>query len=95
MRESDDEACRRAEIYVDSRWFTLGHCGDLTQPMDSGVISQQDIRGDLFELSQGKVSGRQSEKAITLFKNGGGSHLDLMAGRYIFERALAQARLSF
>ncbi len=91
MREADDEACRRAEIYLDSRWFTLGFCGDLTQPMERGILSESDIRGDLFELCQGQAAGRAADKDITLFKNGGGSHLDLMTGRHILDRALARS----
>jgi len=29
---------------------------------------------------------RQSDDEITLFKNGGGAHLDLMAARYVLDR---------
>ena len=29
---------------------------------------------------------RESDDEITLFKNGGGAHLDLMTARYILER---------
>ncbi|MDJ0610848.1 MAG: ornithine cyclodeaminase family protein [Kiloniellales bacterium] len=91
MREADDEACRRAEIYVDSRWFTLGYCGDLTRPMEDGVVSESDIRGDLFELCQGRAAGRAAAEDVTLFKNGGGAHLDLMTGRHILDRARARS----
>jgi ornithine cyclodeaminase len=87
MREVDDEACRRARIHVDSRWFTLGCVGDLTAPMASGAITEQDVLGDLFELCRGEVAGRRGPEEITLFKNAGGGHLDLMTARLIAERA--------
>lgn len=86
MRECDDEAVRRARIFVDSRWFTVEHAGDLTQPIARGVIRRDDVLGDLFELCAGKVSGRTSEDDITLFKSGGGAHLDLMTAQYIAAR---------
>ena len=87
MRETDDELMRRGRLYVDSRWFTVGVAGDLVQPMRDGVITESDIAGDLFELAQGKVPGRREDSEITVFKNGGGGHLDLMAARLVHERA--------
>ena len=87
MREVDDAAIRRARIFVDSRWFTVEHCGDLTQPIAAGLIAAADIAGDLFELCAGRRPGRQSAEEITIFKNGGGGHLDLMTARFLWERA--------
>ena len=86
MRESDDACIRRARVYVDSRWFTLGHVGDITTPIDNGTMSEADIAGDLFELSRGEVGGRQSADDITLFKNGGGGHLDLGTAKFLLSR---------
>ena len=83
MRESDDAAVRRARIFVDSRWFTVNHVGDLTQPIANGAISRTDVLGDLFELCSGQVQGRTEAHQITLFKSGGGAHLDLMTAQYI------------
>lgn len=88
MRETDDEVMRRARIYVDSRWFTVEHVGDLTQPIASGVIRREDVRGDLFDLCSGQVPARQHLSDITLFKSGGGAHLDLMTAQYIAARNL-------
>lgn len=86
MREADDEACRRAAIYVDSRWFTLEQCGDIAVPLANGAIVHADIKADLFELCRGERPGRQSPEQITLFKNGGGGHLDLMVAKHLVER---------
>jgi ornithine cyclodeaminase len=86
MREADDEAVRRARIHVDFRGSTLEEAGDLTQPLAAGVISETDILGDLFELCQGRAPGRQSADEITLYKNGGGSHLDLFSAEFLVRR---------
>ncbi len=83
MRETDDDAVRRARLFVDSRWFTVEHVGDLTQPIASGAISRSDVLADLFELCSGQVQGRTDLQQITLFKSGGGAHLDLMTAQYI------------
>jgi len=86
MVEADAAVAAIAEIYVDSRQFTLGHCGDLDIPLREGLIAESDIRGDLFELCGGAVAGRADPAAVTLFKNGGGAHLDLMTARFVWAR---------
>lgn len=82
MREADDECLRRARIFVDSRDTTLEHIGELKDPLTRGVISPDRVLGDLHDLVAGRV-GRRAPDEITLFKNGGGAHLDLMIGRAI------------
>ena len=86
MRESDDEAVRRASVFVDTRRFTLHDTGDIAAPLAAGVIAESDIRADLFQLVRGEVPGRRDDAEITLFKNAGGGHLDLMAARLIEQR---------
>lgn len=85
MREADDEALRRADIYVDSRATTLDHIGELKDPLAREVIAPGDVLGDLYDGAE--VVARRSDEAITLWKNGGGAHLDLMVARHILERA--------
>ena len=86
MRESDDEAVRRARIHVDYRGSTVEEAGDLTQPLAAGVIGEADILGDLFDLCQGRAPGRRAADEITLYKNGGGSHLDLFSAEFLVQR---------
>ena len=84
MREADDEALRRARIFVDSRETTLGHIGELKTPLKAGVITKKSIIADYYDLASGNFT-RSSGDEITLFKNGGGAHLDLMTSRYILQ----------
>ncbi len=83
MREADDLAMQRASIFVDSRATTIEHIGELMIPIANGAISATDIEGDLYDLARG--GGRSSSDEITLFKNGGGAHLDLMTGQVILK----------
>ncbi|BBA37178.1 ornithine cyclodeaminase [Methylocaldum marinum] len=87
MREADDTAIRRAKIFVDSRETTIAQIGELLIPIRDGVISEADILADHFQLCRGVHPGRRAAAEITLFKNGGGGHLDLMTARFILERA--------
>ena len=84
MRECDDEAVTRSAIFVDSRWFAVDQPGDLGDPIRRGVITRDAIRADLFQLCKGAMTGRRTAEEITLFKNGGGSHLDLFTALHIW-----------
>ncbi|RRH69239.1 ornithine cyclodeaminase family protein [Falsigemmobacter faecalis] len=84
MREADDEALSRARLFVDSRATTLGHIGEIMDPLARGVIAEGDIRGDYYDISAGAFQRRSADE-ITICKNGGGAHLDLMTSRYILE----------
>ncbi len=85
MREADDVAMRRARVFVDSRETTLDHIGELIAPLKSGAITRDDVVADFYDIASGSFA-RNSQTEITLFKNGGGAHLDLMTSRYILER---------
>jgi alanine dehydrogenase len=91
MREADDETIRGGRLFVDSRSFTITQCGDIAIPIANGVIMESDIVADLFDLCCGRVAGRQTATEITVFKNGGGGHLDLMAARALLRRAQGAA----
>lgn len=89
MREADDEVFRRAKIYVDSRASTIGEIGEITIPMQTGVFGEDDIVADHYQLSRGEKPGRKNDDEITVCKNGGGGHLDLMTARLIYDRVVA------
>jgi ornithine cyclodeaminase/alanine dehydrogenase-like protein (mu-crystallin family) len=85
-READDEAARRALVYVDRRESAFAGVGDILQPIANGSIREADVLGDLYDLVGGAVPGRRSAQDITLFKNAGGGHLDLMTAEVIFRQ---------
>lgn len=82
MREVNDAALKRARIFVDSYATTMHHIGELKIPLEAGTIQPSDIIADYYEMDRFQ---RQSDADITLFKNGGGAHLDLMTSRYILD----------
>jgi ornithine cyclodeaminase/alanine dehydrogenase-like protein (mu-crystallin family) len=85
MRETNDAAILRSSVFVDHRGLTAEHCGDIFQSLSNGTIVMSDIRGDLFDLCRKEVLGRRDPTEITLFKNGGGGHLDLMVAEWLSE----------
>ncbi|WP_147126756.1 ornithine cyclodeaminase family protein [Shimia ponticola] len=82
MREADDEALLRSKVFVDSRDTTLGHIGELKIPLEQGVIASDDIVADYYDIAR----FQSDPEDITLFKNGGGAHLDLMTAHFILSR---------
>ncbi|MEL6169552.1 MAG: ornithine cyclodeaminase [Pseudomonadota bacterium] len=82
MREVDNEALRRGRLFVDSLATTVDHIGELKIPIAEGVIGHDDIIADFYDLG----SFTRSPEDITISKNGGGAHLDLMTARYILDR---------
>jgi ornithine cyclodeaminase len=87
MREADDDAIRRARVYVDTRAGATKEAGDIVQPLGSGVLTQDGIVADLFELTRGEKTGRQSRDEITLFKSVGAAIEDLAAARAVYAKA--------
>ena len=83
MREADDTALRRSRVFVDSFDTTIGHIGEINIPLEAGTITRDHLIADYYDLAR---FTRQSDDEITLFKNGGGAHLDLMTARHILER---------
>jgi ornithine cyclodeaminase len=83
-READDEAARRARVFVDRRESAFKGVGDILQPIANGAIGAADVLGDLYDLLGGTVPGRRSPSDITFFKNAGGAHLDLMTAELVF-----------
>jgi ornithine cyclodeaminase len=77
MREADDAAITAGTLFVDSRDTTIAHIGELRDPIARGVISADSVKADYYDLASGKFA-RSSDSEITIFKNGGGAHLDLM-----------------
>lgn len=85
MREADDTALVRSRIFVDSRDTTVDHIGELSDPIARGVIDREAVIADFYDITSGTFA-RTSGDEITLFKNGGGAHLDLITARHILDR---------
>jgi ornithine cyclodeaminase len=80
MREADDEAIRRAKVYVDTRAGATKEAGDIVQPLAAGILTEGAIIADLHELTRSEKPGRRNVSEITLFKSVGAALEDLAAG---------------
>lgn len=87
MRETDDNAVSKARVFVDTREGACSEAGDILQPLQSGVLSEADIAGDLFELTRGERAGRRFYTQVTLFKSVGTALEDLAAAQLAVQRS--------
>lgn len=78
MREVDDEAIKRASVYIDTEHAKV-ESGDITIPLANGTLSEEAICGTLLGLCQNDLHPRQSDAEITLFKGVGTAIEDLSA----------------
>ncbi len=85
MREADDTAIARARLYVDTYDGACSEAGDIAVPLQTGLISRQDIQADLYQLCRQQHRGRQNAAEITLFKSVGAALEDLAAAILIYQ----------
>ena len=85
MREADDQAIKRARVFVDTRAGAMKEAGDIVSPLKRKVIDSKAIKGDLFDLCRRKAKGRTSASQITLFKSVGTAIEDLAAAMLVWK----------
>jgi alanine dehydrogenase len=89
-RELDDTAVSRASvIFVDSIAQSQQEAGDLIIPFDQNPKKWESVH-ELYQLVGGQVSGRTSDKQITLFKSNGIASWDLAVAEKIYTLAIQQ-----
>ena len=89
MQEIDPVVLTRAsKIYFDSEEAVLSEAGDILIPLEDGTITKEDFTGDLGDVIKGKVTGRESDDEIIVFKSVGVATQDLVAAREIYDKAL-------
>ncbi len=88
MREADDAAIARGELFVDTRSGAFSESGELIGALARGIIDRSAIRAELSQLASGTFR-RSHALAITIFKSVGTALEDLAAAQL----ALRQSEL--
>lgn len=90
MQEMDPRILTRAsKIYFDSEEMVLSESGDILNPLEDGTITKEDFTGDLGDVINGKVVGRENDEEIIVFETVGVATQDLITAKTIYEKALA------
>ncbi|TXE10356.1 ornithine cyclodeaminase family protein [Gelidibacter salicanalis] len=84
MREADDGAIKKADVFVDTFEGGLKESGDIVMPLKTGILAEKDIKADLFLMAGKSHAGRSSDEQITLFKSVGHALEDLAAAAHYY-----------
>ncbi|CAO2838742.1 unnamed protein product [Amaranthus hypochondriacus] len=87
MKECDDETIRRGRVFVDNE-TAMEEAGELVGAFERGVISKDDVCGNLVELIKGEKFGRKNDKEITVFKSVGSGVVDLLTAQLVYETVI-------
>lgn len=91
MEEIPEEILVKAnKIYVDTRDGAVNESGDIITPIKKGLITKEKINGELGEVINGKIKGRENDEEMTFFETTGSAVLDLVAAQKIYEMAKAK-----
>jgi ornithine cyclodeaminase len=86
-RELDTAAVARARLFVDRRESAFNEAGDFLIPRSEGAIGDDHIRGELGDLLLGRLTGRERDDQVTLFKSLGLAVEDVAAAHVVFQEA--------
>ena len=86
-RELDSDTVAAARVYADRRESLLAESGDFLIPKSEGRFGDEHLVGELGDVLDGKVVGRQSPMDITMFKSLGLAIEDLAAAHLVAKRA--------
>ena len=87
-QELDAAILERARIFVDD----IRQCrtdGEINVPLSKGVITEDDIVGEIGEVVAGKKQGRSSDGDVTVFDSTGIALQDSATVPLEYERAVA------
>jgi ornithine cyclodeaminase/alanine dehydrogenase-like protein (mu-crystallin family) len=90
MQELDPFIIRDARVFLDKAEPCLKESGDLIKPIFDGVIGENHIAGEIGDFLLNRISGRESEDQITLFKSVGVAIQDYAVATDIYNYAVEQ-----
>jgi alanine dehydrogenase len=87
-QEIDPKTLRRARIFVDD----IRQCrvdGEINVPLRDGLLSEDDVAGEIGKVICGELEGRQSDEQVTVFDSTGIALQDSATVPLEYERAVA------
>ncbi|KGE00049.1 ornithine cyclodeaminase [Achromobacter sp. RTa] len=88
MRETDAACFDGTSVYVDTDEAPT-KSGDLLSAFEAGVLTREDIKGNLHQLAAGQLQGRHDDQEITVFKAVGSALEDLTLATLVYESSNA------
>jgi alanine dehydrogenase len=89
--ELEPAILKHAKIVVDD-WEQASHSGEINVPLTQGVISRNDVWGDICEIAAGLKPGRTSESEVTVFTSTGLAVQDAVTAKLAYDRAVSKKK---
>jgi ornithine cyclodeaminase/alanine dehydrogenase-like protein (mu-crystallin family) len=90
MQELDPLLIRDARVFIDQTEACLKESGDLIKPISEGIITENHIAGEIGDFLLNRITGRESEDQITIFKSVGVAIQDYAVATDIYNCSLEQ-----
>jgi len=87
-READDEVVTQSRFFVDSRTSARAEAAELRHAMTAGLVGDNHVLGEIGEVLSGRLTGRSSDKDITVYKSLGVAVQDLAAAHIVYDCAM-------
>ncbi|WP_227375190.1 ornithine cyclodeaminase family protein [Haladaptatus halobius] len=84
--ELADEVLLNAKLVIDDHAQTT-HSGEINVPYNAGVLSDDDIHGDIGDIVVGELDGRTDDDGVTVFDSTGLAIQDVAAAHVVYEHA--------
>jgi ornithine cyclodeaminase len=68
----------------------LEEAGDLVIPIKEGLITDARVTGEIGQVLNHDLPGREKNEEITIFKTVGFAALDMIVAQLVYEHALVQ-----
>ena len=75
------------KIVVESTETAMEETGDLKVPLEEGILTERSLHGELGDIVSGKISGRDDEEEVTVFKSVGLAIVDIVVAHYFYKKA--------
>jgi alanine dehydrogenase len=90
MQELPADLVASATVVLDAVEAALAEAGDLIIPLNEGKVERGRFGRELGQIAAGTAPGRTSDAEVTLFKSVGNAVQDVVVGRRVYDRALAE-----
>lgn len=88
--ELDEAAVMRSLFYVDYLESAVMEARELIEALESGIISEAHVRGEIGEVLLGHKRGRENEQDITIYRSVGFAAQDVAAAGLVYNKARNQ-----
>lgn len=85
MRELGSDIIKACLFIVDQRAAVLHEAGEITVPIQEGLLTADHIHAELGEIISRKKEGRTNRQEITVFKSVGNAIQDLAVARHLLQ----------